>query len=582
MTRPRRLALACALGVLLASPALAQTVSDPEQAQVRPGDEKLPEPPLVPEPELRRPGLLLVPDFEPDARAQPRALLPPLELPDVDRSRAAAARIEEIRVAGNTVLPPADVERVTRRFTGRSLAWTELDDLRDALTRLYLDAGYVTSGAVIPPQSVRDGVLEVQMVEGRLAAVEVENPGRLRESYVRQRLERDLGEVVQVDRLRARLVVLQRDPRIESVHAELLAGAEAGQARLRVRVVESRAWWLRVAGGNLSSPLIGEWRGDVAAGHLDVLGFGDRIEGELRLGETLRDVRVQLGLPVTSRDTLLLAFGRGTWSRIVEDPLADFDIESATETWGIAVEQPVHRTLRSQALLFAGGEWRRSRSSLLGRRFSFTPGPENGVATLAVLRLGASFEHSGSEQALALRSQLSIGLDALGATSHPGDVPDGQFVAWLNQLNYVRRLPFHDVEAALRGELQLSPDPLLGLEQFALGGTDSLRGFRRNQLVRDDGVVGSAELRIPVPLPELGAERPQLALVPFVDAGHGWNVGRPGSQRDTLVSVGLGLRADLLGSLHLAVYWGEPLAGGTHGSGSLQDSGVSLEVIWSP
>ncbi|MGB3650239.1 MAG: ShlB/FhaC/HecB family hemolysin secretion/activation protein, partial [Rivularia sp. (in: cyanobacteria)] len=59
---------------------------------------------------------------------------------------------------------------------------------------------------------------------------------------------------------------------------------------------------------------------------------------------------------------------------------------------------------------------------------------------------------------------------------------------------------------------QLTPDSLLSLERFSIGGVDTVRGYRQNQLVSDNGVLGAVELRIPL------TENPKnLQVNPFVE-----------------------------------------------------------------
>lgn len=101
---------------------------------------------------------------------------------------------------------------------------------------------------------------------------------------------------------------------------------------------------------------------------------------------------------------------------------------------------------------------------------------------------------------LAARSTLSFGLDALGATTHGGDAPDGRFFAWLAQLQWGHRLPerYRGSELIARLDAQLTGDRLLSLEKFGMGGLRTVRGYQENQLVRDNGIAGSVELRVPV------------------------------------------------------------------------------------
>jgi hemolysin activation/secretion protein len=105
--------------------------------------------------------------------------------------------------------------------------------------------------------------------------------------------------------------------------------------------------------------------------------------------------------------------------------------------------------------------------------------------------------------------------------------------------------------------MQVSNDPLLSLEQFSVGGRYTVRGYRENQLVRDNGLVGSAELRLPVYQRVDPSIR--VDLVPFFDAGHAWSNKRKDIGQQTLMSVGIGTRASVTGWGHFEFFWGHRL-----------------------
>ena len=130
-----------------------------------------------------------------------------------------------------------------------------------------------------------------------------------------------------------------------------------------------------------------------------------------------------------------------------------------------------------------------------------------------------SLDWQGGSYVLAARTTLSVGLDVLDATSNPGKAPDGEFVAWLTQVQGVWRLPefLLGTQIYARVDSQLTNRALLSIEKFAVGGERTVRGYRTNQLVRDQGVVASIEARIPVYRSPLG--RPILEFTPFADVG---------------------------------------------------------------
>jgi len=105
-----------------------------------------------------------------------------------------------------------------------------------------------------------------------------------------------------------------------------------------------------------------------------------------------------------------------------------------------------------------------------------------------------------------------------------------------------------------------SDDALLPLEKVAIGGTRSVRGYRRARLIKDSGWDASLEYRLPllrVPVPGLSGERDgRVSAVAFVDAGRAWNEdnGTDTGNR-TLMGAGPGLRWDVNDGLRAEFYW---------------------------
>jgi hemolysin activation/secretion protein len=264
----------------------------------------------------------------------------------------------------------------------------------------------------------------------------------------------------------------------------------------------------------------------------------------------------------------------------VEEPFDDFEIESRSASYGVTLSQPILHSLTSELDLFLGAEHRRSKSFLLGQAFSFAEGVEQGLSKISVLRAGASYLHATQLQAFAARVTLSRGTGALRATtSHDADTPDSRFLSVLTQLQYARRLPLFGAQIVARADVQLSDDPLLGLEQFSVGGQSSVRGYRENALVRDNGYAASLELRIPILQRWDG--RLAIELTPFYDVGRAWSRGRRRSDAMTLASAGIGMRIALPAQLTLELYWADDLRElpDARADDDLQDRGFHFRVI---
>jgi hemolysin activation/secretion protein len=550
----------------------ALVLSVPAETQVRvpqqrPGDER----PQLPEIEA--------------PETPPAVVLPPLTpTPPAERERLAEGPrllVRGYRFEGNTAFDDEQLAALAAPYTGREVGSGELEALRLAITRLYVDAGYVNSGAVIPDQRPEGGVVGIRIVEGTLASIEIEGNRHFRTGYLRRRLALASGPPLDVSALEERLQILQQDPRIRRLDAELGPGPRRGEAELRVRLEEESPYRLWLELSNYESPSVGAGRARIRASHENLTGNGDTLSAMFSVTEGYWEVDALYELPVTRYDTKLALWYRFGDADVVERPFDELEIESESRTYGIGIHHPLYRSLNTTLTLGLDGELRRSQTFLFGEPFSFAEGVLDGVSKVTVLRLFQEWIYRDAVQVVAARSQFSLGLDALGATVNPGPLADGQFLSWLCQLQWARRLPWYGIESLLRVDIQLSTDPLLPLEQFAVGGPESVRGYRVNQLVRDNGADASLELRIP--LWRDGAGRPIVQLAPFVDYGRSWFDGdrllEPRS--DTLWGVGVGLRWAITRRANFEVYYGHALRDVPQPSDhDAQDISVYARLTW--
>ena len=137
------------------------------------------------------------------------------------------------------------------------------------------------------------------------------------------------------------------------------------------------------------------------------------------------------------------------------------------------------------------------------------------------------------------------------------------------------RLLGEDALFFLRSDLQLATDRLLSSEQFGLGGQQTVRGYRQDALLRDNGALISAEARFPI---IRFGEDSIVQITPFLDAGTAWNFDGSQSDNNVLVGTGFGLLWEQNDNLSARVDWGLPLVDIDNASNSLQDSGIYFSL----
>ncbi|BFU91927.1 MAG: hypothetical protein NTAFB01_31140 [Nitrospira sp.] len=555
-------------------------------------------PPIF-DPTLRsgEPRAPLKKEFKPPT-PPPSLTLPPVPIPpegDVQKELGQVrVFVKTIQVIGNTVFPDSDIKAVTTPYENRIVTTEDLERLRLALTLLYINNGYITSGAVIPDQDVRDGVIQIQIIEGTLSRIDVEGTNWFRRGYVSDRLMLGAGPPLKIEPLQERLQLLQRDPRLERINADLRPGDQRGESVLNVKVKEASPWKVWLDFNNYQTPLVGAERGLVTLAHQNVTGHGDPFSitsGGSRGVHPIIDASYTL--PLNRYDTTFTASYRRNEFLVVADQFRALDLNSQSEIFSFTLRHPIYRTLTDELAVAITGEHLYNKITsafdLQGQPFRFIPGSsDTGVSTVSTLRFIQEYQHRTASSVIALRSRVSVGFDVLGATINSREattangepLPSGRFVSWLGQAQAVKRLDYLGGWQILgRLDLQLSNNRLFPLEQVPVGGRFSVRGYRENTFVRDNAFLASLESRVPLLKYASGEDMVQFAQ--FVDVGRSWMSREPTHGLQTLASVGLGIRWNVLprDRARFELYWGVPLNHLPRPSGNLQDYGIHLQAV---
>lgn len=528
----------------------------------------------------------------------PSPLLPPVPAPPEDGAQKQLGRIhvfvKTIQVTGNTVFSEAEIETITNPYQNRILTTEDLERLRLALTLLYINNGYITSGAVIPDQDVEDGVIQLQIIEGALSRIDVEGTNWFRRGYLSDRVALGARPPLKLEPIQERLQLLQRDPRIERINAELRPGDQRGESVLQLKIKEANPWKVWLEFNNYQTPTVGAERGLMTLAHQNVTGHGDPLSityGGSRGVHPIIDTSYTL--PLNRYDTTFTASYRRNEFLVVADKFRFLDLNSESEIFSFTLRHPVYRSLTDELAVAITGEHLYNKITSAfdspGQPFLFIPGASNtGVSAVSALRFIQEYQHRTPSSVIALRSRVSVGFDVLGATINSRDVttaageplPSGRFVSWLGQVQAVKRLEYLGGWQILgKLDLQLSNNRLFPLEQVPVGGRFSVRGYRENTLVRDNAFLASLESRIPLLKFASGEDMVQFAQ--FVDVGRSWMSRGRTHDLQTLASVGLGIRWNVLprDRARFELYWGVPLNHVPHPSGNLQDYGIHLQAV---
>ena len=515
-----------------------------------------------------------LPDFQVDAPI-------PFVLPVVPPAEAANAPsellfgVERFEFVGNTAIPAELLSEVVAPWRGPGVSARGLREAVEAVTRRYVEEGFVNSRALLPDQDVESGTVVIRIEEGKLGRVRVTGNQALRASAIEDRVQLHAGSPLNIRTLERSLRILRRYTLVDTVRARLVEGSLGGVADLELEVEERQRWTAGAAYTNRQAPAIGEHGALLDFKTWSLSGFPDELAARARLTEGLVDLNFAYSVEVSKRGTWLGARGRYAQAKIVESPFDVLDIESESYLIELSAFHPLLRTPTDSVEIGVIGIHRDSEATILGFPLP-TLSSADGKDRITALRFVGAWTHAESDRAFSASSRLSVGTDWFGGTKAPSNVADSRFVAWLGQLQYAER--FDPWALLLRGriDLQVSNDPLLPLERIPAGGYASVRGYRENRIVRDNAVISSLELTLPF----YGRryDGPWFAAGPFADYGRAWNEGASANATEDLASLGIVTRFGYGKRFLAEISWGAPLFDLPSRSGALQDDGISVAV----
>jgi hemolysin activation/secretion protein len=516
---------------------------------------------------------------------EPPSIKSPPKIPNSDQ---VTFKVDRFVFKGNTVFTTQQLEAVVAPYRGRKITIAELFDARSAVTKLYVDRGYITSGAFIPfdgnqATNASKAVITIQVVEGKLEKINVIGGSRL-ESYILSRLPSQ-NEVVNSNQVTEALLVLQQDPLIEAISAELDKGYQVSKTVLNVLVKQREPFKAEVLLDNHRSPAVGSFQRGIQLNHANLLELGDSLSVGYQNTEGSNTIAATYSIPINPQNgTLQLSYVNASIN-IVEHPFSNLDILSNARAYQFTYRQPLIRKADNKSyqefalgLTFSRLE---SESSIDGAPYPLTKGADlTGRTRISAMRFFQDWTQRYLKGAFLLRSGFSWGIDAFDATIN-SSAPDGRFFSWQGQAAWLRQLS-SDVIFLGRAEIQLADRRLAALEQFSLGGATTIRGYREDTFVTDNAALISAELRIRAWTGEEG----EIHVIPFIGLGTAWNNGKSDELNPdftgTLASVGLGLQYQSGDRFNARLDWGLPLISVDTNTNSRtwQENGVYLSITY--
>ena len=433
----------------------------------------------------------------------------------------------ELRVKGNTKLEKNQLERTLYPFLGPKKSIDNVDLARTALEDLYRTQGYQTVSVDIPEQDVKNGIVYLQVVEGKVSRLKVKDSRYFSMGAIKAGVpELAEGNVPHFPTMQKQLAALTSESLDRKIQPVLRAGDTPGTLEVDLKVKDELPFHGRVELNGRNTSTTSRLR-LVSSMHYD------------NLWQAMHSASFMYQVsPENSDQVDVMA---GTYALPLFDTgmrLAMYGVKSSSAS----VASAGTTTVLGNGDIF-GARLIKTLSSIGNYSHSFTQGidyksfkedlninsssPTTIHTPIEYLPMLTQYSGSLKSEQSFTSFDLALKYSIRGFGNYQAQFENKRYLAKANYLYLTTDIKNqYDISNGMQVKThvtgQVSDSPLISNEQYSLGGALNVRGYFETQALADSGVFGSMELHSPN-LGELDSEYlNNLKLFTYVDAGQGW------------------------------------------------------------
>ena len=402
--------------------------------------------------------------------------------------------VKAIHITGSSVYTAETLEALVADLVGREVNLAELEAGADRITAFYRANFYVVGRAYLPPQKINDGVIVINILEGRLEDLRINNQSRVADSLINTYLSNlKNNQALHSKPIDRSLLLLNDMPGVGVARGSLQPGSSVGTSDLIVDLTASALYAGKVELDNYGNRYTGENRLGAALAINSPYTMGDQFSLRALISDqSLTYARLAYQLPVGSSGLRAGAALSDTRYKLGKE-FAALDASGAANSGSLFATYPF---IRSQVGNLTG-TLSFENKNLNDRMAAFNTSTEKNVA---LINLGLAGNLQDALNAAAVSSfevSLIAGRLSMDATSQDIDnastKSNGGFTHLTYNISRQQRLTdTYALSLAVSG--QRADKNLSSSEKFSLGGASGVRAYPQGEGNGDQGYLANLEL----------------------------------------------------------------------------------------
>lgn len=481
------------------------------------------------------------------------------------RKRQVIFMLKKMAVRGSSIFTEKELAGVYGPYLNKYVNFNDINNIITGIKGLYQQKGYLTTVVYFPQQEIKDGAVEIFIIEGKMGQLGVEGNRYFSTKFLARNIHLPHGTILNMNQLNRDLLWINKNGDLQAVSV-IGPGKEPGTTDVIVKVQDKRTWHVGTSFDNNGSRILGKYRGGSYVRSTNATGHGDSLFINTLMNSRLLGQSVSYRTPVGTRGTQV-GIDYSHFTMKLGKEFKSYDITGTTNQGSVEISQELYLAENMELSAAGGLSVKSITKHVLGQRVSDDQ--------LRIPYMSMAWSESDAWGNTSVTPRLDFGTGGfLGASTrnHPSASRAGTggfYVKYSQEISRTQKMLW-DSYIRLSSQFSAASHTLPSSEQFQIGGEDSVRGYPEGDYSADVGGTFSVEWNFPMylfpkqwklPKDEVSLRNRIMPYV-FMDAGVGsLKKVLPGErQQKSLMSLGGGFRARLYKSIFFNADWGVPVS----------------------
>ncbi len=445
------------------------------------------------------------------------------EAPPSDDSGAEVSfELKKVNWNPSEILTQDEIKAVTDSYIGRQITLKDLREMTEKITALYRDKGYMTCGAVLPPQRIHEGAVEIQLIEGKTGEVSVTGNRSTRTGYITSRLGLKPGEIANTDKLNRDLRWFHGTNDIQ-LRVVMKPGAAENTTDYEIIAFEPKNHSVTLYTDNDGYETSGRWRQGIFYSIRSLTGQRDAVRTSFLRSQGTKAWSLGYSFPISPKGMRIDLDYSGNRTEVIKGELEPLGVEGKSSSYSIAWRVPFLVTEKSRHEAGLQYVHQHTETDLGHGEVPWVDDKINRVMPYV------SFTHYGDSTVLYHKHSF-----VWARRSDIDGVSDTAKFYRLTSFWQKRYKGGQFFQARLDGQWS-SGEFMAASDRFFIGGVNSVRGYEEGFIGGEKGLTMGIEYHVPID------KAKRFYFFPFFD----WGTvrGDTAPEHNTLMSAGIGIEA---------------------------------------